>query len=88
VRTCLKYRVSLESSSGCYDEHAPPHLHAEHQSHKATLDFHGNVLRGDLGSKTALRLVREWIDYRAAELQEDWELARARKELNKIAPLD
>jgi hypothetical protein len=71
-----------------YDEHAPPHLHAEYQGHKALLDFRGNILRGDLGSKTALRLLREWIDLHTGELQEDWELARARIELNKIVPLD
>lgn len=71
-----------------YDDHAPPHLHAEYQGRKALLDFDGNVLRGALGSKTALRLVREWIDVHAGELSEDWELARARRELNKVPPLE
>ena len=28
-----------------YDDHAPPHLHAEYQGHKAILDFRGNLLR-------------------------------------------
>ena len=55
---------------------------------KAVLDFRGNVLSGDVGSRTALRLVREWIDLHVRELEEDWELARAGKEINKIAPLD
>jgi predicted DNA-binding protein len=41
-----------------------------------------------LNSKTATRLVREWIDLRINELQEDWELARAGKEVKKIVPLD
>jgi hypothetical protein len=71
-----------------YDDHAPPHLHAEYQGHKALLDFQGNVLRGSLASRAAIRLVREWIDVHPAELQEDWELARVRRDLNKIAPLD
>jgi hypothetical protein len=71
-----------------YADHNPPHLHAEHQGNKALLDFQGNILRGNLGSKTALRLVREWIDLHALELQEDWDLARAGSELNKIDPLD
>jgi len=70
-----------------YDDHSPPHLHAEYQGRKAILDFGGNVLRGDLASRTALRLVRDWIDLHVGELQEDWELARARGELNRIAPL-
>jgi hypothetical protein len=71
-----------------YCEHAPPHLHVEYQGNKALVDFRGNVLRGDLGSRAMLRLVREWVDAHAAELQEDWDLARAGRELRKIAPLE
>jgi hypothetical protein len=71
-----------------YSEHAPPHLHVEYQGNKALVDLKGNVLRGDLGSRAMLRLVREWVDAHAAELQEDWDLARAGRELRKIAPLE
>ena len=41
-----------------------------------------------LNSKTATRLVREWIDIRLSEMEENWELARAGKEVKKIAPLE
>ena len=68
------------------DEHDPPHFHAEYQEHKGVFDFSGNVIKGNLNSKTATRLVREWIDLRINELQEDWELARAGNEVEKIAP--
>jgi hypothetical protein len=34
-----------------------------------------------------LKLVREWIDLRYAELLEDWELARQGKEIKAIDPL-
>jgi hypothetical protein len=71
-----------------YDEHNPPHLHAEYAGKKVLLDFQGNILRGDLGSRAALRLVREWIDIHVAELTDDWELARSGKEMKKIDPLD
>lgn len=71
-----------------YDEHNPPHLHAVYEGNKAMLDFKGNVLRGDLGSRTALRLLREWIDLHAPELEDDWRLAREGKEIKEIAPLD
>lgn len=71
-----------------YDEHNPPHLHAEYQGKKVMLDFMGNILRGDLGSRTALRLVRGWIDLHTNELNEDWELASTGNEIKKIAPLD
>jgi hypothetical protein len=71
-----------------YDEHNPPHIHAEYQGNKAVLDFSGNVLKGDLKSRTALKLVREWIDLRYADLDADWQLARAGREVNRIAPLE
>jgi hypothetical protein len=45
-------------------------------------------MKGSLNSKTATRLVREWIDLRITELHEDWELARSGKEVKKIAPLE
>lgn len=71
-----------------YDEHNPPHLHAEYAGGKILLDFQGNILHGDLGSRAALRLVREWIDMHVSELRENWELARSGRDLKKIAPLD
>jgi len=70
-----------------YDEHNPPHLHAEFQGNRAALDFRGNVMKGDLRSRTALRLVRDWIDLHVAELEEDWALALAGRDLNEIEPL-
>lgn len=45
-------------------------------------------MRGSLNSKTATKLVREWVDLRLAELEEDWNLARAGKEIKKIDPLE
>jgi len=70
-----------------FNDHAPPHLHAEYQGDKVLLDFSGSILRGKLGSKTALRLVREWIDLHADELEKDWNLARAGTDLRPIEPL-
>ena len=71
-----------------FDEHNPSHIHVEYQGNKAVFDLNGNITRGDLGSRTAVRLVREWIDMHNNELREDWELAQAGKEIKKIAPLD
>jgi len=33
-----------------FDEHNPPHIHAEYQDHKAVFDLLGNIDRGDLES--------------------------------------
>jgi hypothetical protein len=71
-----------------YNEHEPPHMHAEYQGNKALVDFEGNVLKGRLGSRTALRLLRQWIELHAEELEEDWRLARNGQETRKIDPLD
>jgi hypothetical protein len=51
------------------------------------VDFRGNILKGDLGSKTALRLIREWIDLHDNELNHNWESARAGQEIKPIEPL-
>jgi len=70
-----------------YDDHNPPHIHVEHQGKKALFDFRGNILRGDLQSRTAVKLIREWIDLRNPELIEDWELACQGREIKGIEPL-
>nr|NJM03989.1 DUF4160 domain-containing protein [Desulfobacula sp.] len=71
-----------------YDEHNPPHIHAEYQGNKALLDFQGNVLKGDLKSRTALKLVRDWIDLHYDEINEDWNLAEKGEQIKKIPPLE
>lgn len=71
-----------------YDDHDPPHIHVEYQGRKAKIGFDGDVVNGSLGSHTALRLVREWIALRAAELSDAWDLARDREPLERIDPLE
>lgn len=71
-----------------YEDHNPPHIHAEFQGNKALVDFNGNVIKGDMGSRTALRLLREWIDIHAGDLHQDWELARAGEQIRPIQPLE
>lgn len=70
-----------------FDDHDPPHIHVEYQGCKAIFDFNGNLINGNLNSMTATRLVREWIDLRINELEVDWTLAQAGKQMNKIDPL-
>ncbi len=69
-----------------YDEHNPPYFHAEYSGNKAVFDFDGNIIKGSLVSRTATKLVREWIDLHVPELEEAWKLARENKEINKIEP--
>ena len=71
-----------------YDEHNPPHFHAEYQGNKAVFDLDGNMTKGDLRSRTARKLVREWVDLHVDEIAENWELAMSDRKLKKIDPLD
>jgi hypothetical protein len=70
-----------------FDDHNPPHFHAEYQGDMAVFDFRGNILRGNINSRTAVRLIREWIDLHQTELEENWESMRQGNEFKKIAPL-
>ncbi|MCU1245290.1 MAG: hypothetical protein JWN02_1200 [Acidobacteria bacterium] len=36
-----------------FDDHAPPHFHAEHHGREAVIDFEGRILAGEMGSATA-----------------------------------
>ena len=70
-----------------YDEHNPPHIHAEYSGGKAVFDFNGNIIKGSLSSRTATKLVREWIDIYFSELNEAWKMAEEREKIKRIEPL-
>lgn len=71
-----------------YDEHNPPHFHARYGEYKIEVAIDSlTVLAGKFPPR-ALGLVMEWASLHQKELLEDWELARNRVELNKIAPLE
>ncbi len=71
-----------------FDDHAPPHIHVEYQGQRAVFDFSGDIRCGTLGSRTAIRLVQEWIALHVDELHADWELAQNGRELMSISPLE
>lgn len=70
-----------------YNDHQPPHFHASYGDDEAVIDIRtGNVLKGSLPN-WALNLVKQWASLHQQELLDNWQLARDRKPLNKIAPL-
>jgi hypothetical protein len=70
-----------------YNDHDPPHFHAEYGEHTASIDIrHQLVLEGSLPN-AALRLVIQWARLHQPELDTNWLLARGRKPLQPIAPL-
>jgi hypothetical protein len=71
-----------------YREHGPPHFHAEHQGQHATFDFSGNLLRGEIRSRSARSLIDQWAAANRANLEVNWAAADSGKPLDQIAPLE
>jgi hypothetical protein len=70
-----------------YSEHNPPHFHADYQGSEGTFDFEGNMLHGNIKSKIALKLIKEWSLLRKNELEENWINITHKSVINKIEPL-
>ena len=71
-----------------YREHGIAHFHAEYQGQQATFTLEGDLLAGEIGSRTARRLIKEWATAHQAELQANWNRLREGEALEKIAPLE
>jgi len=71
-----------------YGEHNPPHFHARYGKNKVAIDIRNlKALEGEIPPR-AFRMVKEWASQHKEELMRGWELARANKPPEKIAPLD
>ena len=71
-----------------FDDHNPPHFHAEYSGNFALIDIRNlSVFSGYLPPRV-MGLVIEWATIHHEELFADWERARAQQELHKIAPLE
>ena len=71
-----------------YNDHAPPHLHAEYDGNEAVYAIDTlEVLRGRL-PRRAHALILEWITLHCAELMQNWEAAREARPLQLIQPLE
>lgn len=69
-------------------EHNPPHFHAEYQGQTGVFDFDGRMIYGNMRSKTARRLIREWAGLHRDDLVLNWERAMKKEEIGKIDPLE
>jgi len=70
-----------------YSEHNPPHFHAEYQGSEGIFDFEGEMIKGNIKSNTALKLIKEWSVLRKSELEENWKNITEKAAINKIEPL-
>ncbi len=70
-----------------YNEHNPPHFHAEYGNHNAVFSIKDlKITKGKL-PKRVHSLVLEWADAHRDELMEDWYLAQGKAPLKKIKGL-
>lgn len=70
-----------------YDEHSPPHFHADYGEYSITVEIKSGIIEGKF-PRRALKAVLEWHELNKDRLMEDWELARGREPLKKIPPLE
>lgn len=70
-----------------YDDHRPPHFHAEYGQYKITMEINTGVLQGRF-PRRALKALLEWYELHRDGLLENWELAEQHAPLNRIPPLE
>jgi hypothetical protein len=70
-----------------YDDHRPPHFHAEYGEYKVTVEINTGVVQGRF-PRRALKALLEWYELHRDNLLEDWELAEEHQPLNRIPPLE
>jgi len=70
-----------------YDDHSPPHFHAEYGECKVSVEIETGVVDGRF-PRRALSALTEWYLMHKDELSEDWKLAARHEPLKKIAPLE
>ena len=71
-----------------YQEHGPPHFHAEHQGDHTTFGFDGALLAGGLRSRAARRRIERWAALHRRELVAIWARIAAGQPLERIEPLE
>jgi hypothetical protein len=70
-----------------YDDHSPPHFHAEYGDYKISVGINTGVVDGRF-PRRALNAVMEWYEIHRVELLADWDLAKQHQPLQKIPPLE
>ena len=70
-----------------YEDHNPPHFHAEYAGNEATIDIqNAHTLHGYLPGRQ-LKLVLAWCVMYQDELMQNWELAKSGRTPERIPPM-
>ncbi len=71
-----------------FDDHNPPHFHAEYAGGLALIDIRSLAAFSGRLPPRAMGLVVEWATLHQAELLADWQRAQAQQALQPIPPLE
>ena len=69
-----------------FNEHNPPHFHAEYGEYRVVVNLNDEVVNGFM-PKRALKLIFEWLDLHKEELINNWEKCKNDISPDKITPL-
>ncbi len=70
-----------------FDDHLPPHFHAEYGEHQALVNIDTIALFSGRLPPRAMGMVTEWALSHRAELEEAWTRAKSLQPPGKIDPL-
>ncbi len=70
-----------------YDDHSPPHFHAEYGDYKICVEINTGIVEGRF-PRRAMNAVLEWYALNKDLLLENWRRAEQHQPLLKIAPLE
>lgn len=70
-----------------YNDHNPPHFHAEYGSDQIVVDVHTLAVIGGRLPPRAMGLVMEWAAQHRTGLQLAWRQSQNREPLQRIDPL-
>ncbi len=70
-----------------FDDHPPPHFHAEYDEYKAVFEAHTLVAVGGYLPPRVMGMVVEWASEHREELLDLWQRAASRQPLHKLPPL-
>lgn len=71
-----------------YNEHAPPHFHAEYGEFRATINIRTLSLDEGRLPRRALELVLDWAELHQDELLQNWDRCQHHQQPAHIAPLE
>ena len=70
-----------------YDDHNPPHFHAEYAGFKCVVDVCSGSVKSGMFPTRQLKIILAWNEIHRDELMQNWELAKNQQPLNSIDPI-